>query len=449
MPEVFDQYYSLFGYSAKSRLKLRQLTPAYKVFFENQPPIVISSDLKKDAQTFDAVEAGSGAKLRRYVAASSQIYQTAVSHLLYSNFESPAVFLKRDIMSKTPQLFGKLFQTLDQLVSGQFHDQRLQQILEYHSVFLGSSPFEAPAIYSLMSHLDFRSGVFYPVDGMMALPDDLMKLGKTLGVRYHLDMPVTSIIHDNGRAAGVKLAGGEVRQADVVISNADLHFTETQLVSNSAQTYTQRYWTRRQSGPSALLVCLGVSGSLPELEHHSLFFVEAWQENFKAIYSDKRLPDNPSFYVCNPSKTDKRLAPKGTENLFMLVPIAAGVKLSQKRMDKLADDMVDLLGERIGVKDLRSRAVCRYVFGPDQFSDRYNAWLGNAFGGESHLLKQSVFLRTKNYSKKLKDLYYVGAGTTPGVGLPMCLISAELAYKRIMKIRHNRPLAAEDLQELA
>lgn len=447
MPEVFEHYYSLFGQSAKERLNLQRLSPAYKVFFEGAKPIVIQGDLPKDAATFESIEPNGADKLRRYVHISSQIYQTAVDQLLYSNFNGPSVFLKKDIIRNMPRLSGKLFQTLDHNVSRQFHDQRLQQILEYHSVFLGSSPFEVPAIYSLMSYLDFESGVFYPAGGMASLASDLVDLGDTTNIRYHLNTAVKSIDTINGTAMGITLADNSKKTADIIVSNADLHFTETQLVPKVDQSFPEGYWAKRQSGPSALTISLGVKGKLPRLLHHSLFFSSEWAENFKSIYHDRKVPSQPSFYVCNPTKSDKSMAPPGYENLFILIPLPAGVTLTKKETDQLSSYVIRIISKRAKINDLDLRIVSRHIFGPDEFTSHYNAWLGNAFGGESHLLKQSVFFRTRNKSKKLNNLYYVGAGTLPGIGLPMCLISAELTYKNIMNIRHSRPLKPHEVKE--
>lgn len=447
MPEVFEHYYSLFGESAKKRLDLRRLSPAYKVFFEDQQPITITSDMEVDSETFENVEKGAGLKLRNYVEESTGVYSTSVERFLYNNFDSPRSLLTGDLLRQTPRMAGKLFQSLDSFVGKRFKELRLQQILEYHSVFLGTSPFEAPAIYSLMSHLDFKSGVFYPARGMASMVDDLQQLGIEDGIKYHTDSAVASIRTKNGVAVGIQLNDGSEVDADVVVSNADLHFTETQLLPKADQTFPEDYWQKRQSGPSALTLSLGIKGSLPELLHHSLFFSNDWSKNFDSIYKTKKIPGSPSFYVCNPSKSDKSLAPANHENIFILVPMPAGIKLSSQEIDKLTGDIIGTLSKRINAKDLESRIVSRYTFGPDQFSSKYNAWQGNAFGGESHILKQSVMFRTRNKSKKLKNLYYVGAGTLPGIGLPMCLISAELAFKNIINVRHGRPLKASEIKE--
>ena len=441
MPEVFEQYYHLFGQSATERLALKRLTPAYKVFFEQQPPLTIAGDLASDSATFEEIEPGAANNLRRYVQKSSHIYSVATGSFLYSNFERPL----RLILRHAWLLASTTLISLDRLVSRYFRDTRLKQILEYQAVFLGNSPYQLPGIYSLMSKLDFETGVFYPTKGMPSLAADLLTLTPEATITYHYDSPVKRILHAKKKATGIELESGEKIAADIVISNADLHHTETKLLDRSVQTYPESYWKNRQPSPGGLVISLGIKGALPELSHHSLLFVDAWKENFDAIYTKKQLPETASLYICNPSKSDPSLAPDGHETLFILAPIPAGVSLTQEELEQAAERYIAQCARMLAVPDLAERIVVRHLFTPSDFSQQYNAWLSNAFGGESHLLRQSALLRTRNTSKKLHNLYYVGAGTLPGVGLPMCLISAQQTFKKIEGIKKDGPLDPQDI----
>ena len=334
---------------------------------------------------------------------------------------------------------------IDKYVGKFVSDRRLRQILEYPMVFLGSSPFSAPAIYSLMSALDFREGVFYPRGGIYTIIEQLVELGNELGVTYHYDVPVKQIITKQNHATGILLHDGTRVDADIVISNADLHFTETKLVESRHQSYPEKYWDKREASPSALLMYLGVKGKLPELEHHNLFFVDDWKQNFEDIFGDKKLPDPASLYICKPSATDATVAPKGNENVFVLVPLPSGISVDKKDMNVLADKYLALIEKTTGVSDLRKRLVVKELFGPNDFVNTFNAWQGTALG-PSHILRQSALFRTPNKSRKLKNLYYVGGSTTPGIGLPMCLIGAELVYKRLAGDKLGGPIkSVEDL----
>ena len=445
MPEIFEQYYQLFGRSAKTELDLVRFSPGYKVWSEGYEPLIIQGDVDKDMTTFEAIEPGAGKKLQRYVARSSQVYEVAVKHALYNNFTQFSDVLQWPLLRQLPTMLPLVWRTLDAHVSRRFRNLRLKQLLEYHMVFLGSSPFQAPAVYSLMSHLDFRSGVYYPRRGMLELVNSMERLGRSLGAAYHYNSPVKQIVLDSHQATGVELVNGERIGADLVISAADIHHTETKLLSPAARSYSEKYWQKRQPGPGALLVSLGIKGKLSNLHHHNLYFVKNWRENFAAIYETGTVPEHASLYVCNPSKTHPELAPIGHENLFVLLPLPAGVTLTPEQELVCTDKIIKILGEMTREPDLPKRIVSQLIYGPEQFGEQFNAWKYNAFGGESHLLRQSVIFRTHNRSKKIPNLYYVGAGTLPGIGLPMCLISAQLTYKRITRNHRHGPLAKEDV----
>lgn len=445
MPEVFEQYYGLFEASARERLDLVRLSPGYKVFFEYADPVVIAGKLKDDAALFEAIEPGAGRQLGQYVAASSRAYDVSLQHFLYNNFTRRRDSMRLSVLAQAPALLKLTAQNLHAYVSRHFRDSRLQQILEYQTVFLGSSPFHAPAIYTLMSHLDFKSGVFYPKRGMTSLVDDMQRLGKAYDITYCTGADVQKIRVHKGRAVGVELADGSIEEADIVVSNADLHHTETKLLADGNQSFPESYWQKRRPGPGALLISLGIKKELPQLLHHNLYFVKEWQKNFDDIYEAGVVPQHASLYVCNPSKTDRSLAPQGKENIFILVPIPAGKILSQQEQQIVADRMLATLAAAINEPDLAAQVEAKLLFGPEDFNATFNAWQYNAFGGESHVLSQSIFKRTTNKSRTVKNLYYVGAGTLPGIGLPMCLISAQLTFKRIIGSAKSGPLTAEDL----
>lgn len=295
-------------------------------------------------------------------------------------------------------------------------------------VFLGSSPYTAPALFSLMSALDFDEGVYYPKGTMYAVVESIVTIGKKLGVTYHLGSPVARIITSGRSAIGVQLEDGTVVKADEVISNADLHFTETQLLSKEAQSYPEAYWAKKEASPSALLMYLGIKGSIPEFEHHTLVFTEDWKQNFDDIFKRKQVPHPASLYISKTSQSDNT-APKGYENIFVLVPLPAGIEIAPNKLDTLADAYLEQVKTTTGV-DLKARSVSRTLFGPNDFSKKFNAWQSTMLG-PSHKLTQSAFFRTPNRSKKIDNLHYVGASTLPGIGVPMCLISAELVANQI------------------
>jgi phytoene desaturase len=320
---------------------------------------------------------------------------------------------------------------MQKYVSKYFKTPEMQKIMQYTLVFLGSSPYNTPAVYSVMTHVDFNGGVFFPMGGMWSLVEAMQKVGKKLGVEYRVNAAVKKIIVEDGLATGVELENGEVISADLVVSNADMEFSETRLLEEKYQTYIQAYWNKKVATPSGFIMYLGVKGELPMLKHHTFIFSEDWKKNFAEIFDSPAIPSDPSIYVCNPNKTDPSLAPAGCENLFLLVPLSAKLKLSDQDMVEFGDKMIRLMSQEFGIPDLAERIEYKKYFGPKDFASRYNS-LNQAALGLAHTIMQTGYFRPNNVSKKVSNLYYVGHCTNPGVGVPMCLISGELVYKRII-----------------
>jgi phytoene desaturase len=257
------------------------------------------------------------------------------------------------------------------------------------------------------------------------------------GVKVHTNSRVTKIVTKDGRVTGVNV-GDVFFEADVVVGNADLHHVETELLNPGEQTLPQKWWDKRIPGPSAMLLFLGVKGEIPELDHHTLLYSDDWTKNFEEVFhkadGKRKVPNPASLYVCAPSKSDPSVAPEGHENLFVLVPIAADPSLGgrgDEAFEREADRIIDQIGDWAKIPNFRERIVVRGSMGPRDFVNELNAWQGTALG-MAHTLKQSAFFRPANYSKKVKGLYYAGHHSVPGIGLPMCLIGAELVYKRLI-----------------
>jgi len=345
-------------------------------------------------------------------------------------------------------------QPLDKFVAGFISDPRLRQILGYPAVFLGSSPDLTPSMYHLMSHLDLADGVLYPQGGFSTLITSIASIARAEGVEIITDARVMAIrVNDAKSVAGVRYVdatGASVNlDADNVVSAADLHHTETKLVPAGLQTYPERWWEKRMSGPGAVLVMLGVKGELPELKHHSLFFTTDWGKNFSQIFGkETSVPSPTSLYVCMPSATDDSVAPAGDSNLFMLIPVPADVTLGaggingagSATVEAIADAAIAQVAAWAGIADLADRISVRRTIGPADFANDLNSWKGGALG-PAHTLRQSAFLRGSNKSKKVAGLYYAGGSTIPGIGLPMCLISAEILLKRMRHDTTTGPLA--------
>ncbi|WP_081744805.1 phytoene desaturase family protein [Arthrobacter sp. H14] len=452
MPDVFHHFFALLGTSTSQQLDLLTLDPAYRVFFQDEKASVdMHHGKERNVATFEGLERGAGAALERYLESAKKTYHLAKKYFLYTSFASFRPLLTPEVLRNLPQLARLLLQPLDRFAARYVKDGRLQKILGYPAVFLGSAPNLAPSMYHLMSHLDLAGSVLYPQGGFTSLVDSLRSLAQQHGARVICNANVTEILtapgkgSRNGKAqvSGVRYADADgtahTSAADIVVSAADLHHTETRLLPEKLRTYPARYWKKRVPGPGALLLLLGVEGKLPELVHHNLLFTTDWTKNFKSIFGrEPAIPDPASLYVCKPSASDPTVAPAGDENLFVLVPIPADISLGSggiagggdSQLEQLAEVVIAQIAEWTGVKDLRRRITVRKSIGPGDFAADFNAWNGTALG-PAHTLRQSAFLRGRNMSSKVQGLYYCGGSTIPGVGLPMCLISAEILLKRL------------------
>jgi phytoene desaturase len=445
MPEVFDHFFSLLGTSADEQLGLVPLDPGYRVYFEGEKaPIDIAASREANIALFESIEPGSGKRLARYLDDASETYRLALSRFLYTTFADLRRVFSGEVLRKGARFLTLLTRPLWSAAGRVVRDNRLRQILGYPAVLLGTSPFSAPSMYSLMSHLDLEEGVLYPMGGFSRVIESIADLARAEGVDIRTGVEVSSILLDGGRAVGVATSAGTIA-ADIIVSAADLHHTETRLLPPEFQTYGEQYWAEKVPGPSALLIYLGVDGEVPELEHHTLLFARDWKKGFGAIFGpNPSIPSPASVYVCKPSGIDPDVAPAGSTNLFVLVPLAAEPSFGSRgdeRIERLADTIIEQIADWAGIPDLASRVTVRRTVGPGDFERELNSWRGTALG-PAHVLRQSAFWRTGNVSKKVDGLYYVGGSTIPGIGLPMCLISAEVLVKRLDGDTSTEPLAS-------
>jgi phytoene desaturase len=431
MPEVFENFYAEFGKTSKDFFKLQKLTPQYRVFFEDKSFVDITGDFKKDAALFESIEPGSGKKLRQYLDEGELKYRISVDSILYKNMDSVLDFAKNKELRKSAHKVGVL-EPMEKYITKFFKNHKLQQIMEYNLVFLGCSPHNAPALFSMMGYVDMELGVWYPEGGIYAVVESMVQLAKQHGVKFVYNSPVRSIESENSKVTLV-VTDKKTYQADYVVSNADYAHTENLLVDQSKRNHSTAYWEKKVSAPSAFLLYLGVKREIPELQHHTLYFGSDWKRHFGEIFKDKKWPQDPSIYINNPSATDSTVAPKGHSALMVLVPIAVGLEENENWKKMYADYIISFIEEKIGI-ELRDDIEYQKIFSVSDFSERYNSFQGNALGGMAHTFFQSAVWRPSNKSKKLKNLFFTGAGTVPGIGVPTSVISGHLVRDRIVEL---------------
>lgn len=424
MPDAFERFFAYFDKKPEDYLELQRLDPQYRLLFSDDT-IDIPADPKEVAKIFDRFEEGGAQKFLAYLDSSEEQYNIAVGDFLYREYASFKDFVDPKFLQAGKKL--KLFGSIDRYISKFFSSEKAKQVLEYTMVFLGGSPSNTPALYNIMSHADFNLGVWYPTGGMNAVAVALELLCKELGVSFAYEQEVSEVLIEDGVVRGVRAE--EEFLGDVVVLSVDYHHADTQLLPTKYRQYSDKYWSKRTVAPSGLCMYLGLDKRVDGLLHHTLFLQHDWQEHFEQVFDDPQWPDAPSYYVCAPSKTEPGVAPAGCENLFVLVPVAAGLDDSDATREEFATKILTHLEGVLG-ESLIDHIVVKRLFSHRDFQADYHSFRGSALG-LSHTLLQSAIFRPRHKAKGVEGLWFTGQFTHPGIGVPMCLVSSEIVARRI------------------
>jgi 1-hydroxy-2-isopentenylcarotenoid 3,4-desaturase len=421
MPDVFNAYFAEFNKKPEDYMDLVRLDPSYRVFFDENDYVDISAELEKNLDLFESLEPGAKEKMNEYLKKSQYEYEIAMKDFIYKDYKHLTDFFKPKLIVEGTKLH--MFEKLDSYAQRYFTNEKIRQILEYTIVFLGGSPYDSPALYSLMSHVDFNMGVWFPKGGMGKLAEAMKILAEEQGVEFKFNHPVNKIEIENGKATGVKTEN-DTFQADNVVVNADYAWAEMNLLDGKYQSYSEKYWDKRKIAPSAYLLYLGLDKQLKNFTHHNLYFHPQWEKHFDDIFKNPQWPENFSYYVSCISKTDPTTTIEGGENVFVLIPVAAGLKDNEETRQKYFDKILDHM-EKLAKENIRDHIVVKRIFAHNDFSSRYNAYKGTALG-LAHTLKQTAIFRPRHQSKKVKNVYYTGHYNHPGIGVPMVIISSQI-----------------------
>lgn len=307
--------------------------------------------------------------------------------------------------------------------------------MEFPVLFLGAMPQDTPALYSLMNYAGLMLGTWYPMGGFGKVIDGMVAINRQLGVRIETNANVEQILTENGKATGLRV-NGQDQFFDAVVSSADYHHTEQQLLPEHLRNYPADYWEKKVFAPSCLIFYLGVRQQVPRLHHHTLFFDESLYDHSVEIYRTPKWPDKPLFYVCCPSKTDPDVAPEGHENLFLLMPLAPGLEDTEELRERYFHIMMDRLESYAGM-DIRSAVDEKRSFCVNDFTADYNSYKGNAYG-LANTLMQTAILKPRIQNRKVDNLFYTGQLTVPGPGVPPALISGEVAARLLNQQLKNQ-----------
>lgn len=430
MPDIINNFFNDFGWNSSDFYELISLNPQFEMIFSDEKIAVPENynDLKK---LFEKIEKGAGEKLDAFMQAAKYKYnvgmQDFVSKPCHNWFEffSPKIAnsaLKLDLLSN--------FRTY---VAKYFKNEKLKMLMEFPVIFLGASPKNIPALYSLMNFGGYALGTHYPMGGFYQLVLAMQKVAKIQGAKFHFNSNVEKINTNNNKVSSL-LVNGELHNFDVVIASSDYHHSES-LLDENLRNYNEEYWKKKTFAPSCLIYYLGIKEKIPNLKHHTLFFENDLDNHIDCIYGDKQWPDKPLFYSCCPTKTDKHVAPENSENLFLLMPIATGINDEENIREKYLKKMLTRLEKVTGIENLYDKIEYKKSYCVSDFMTDYNAYDGNAYG-LANTLNQTAVLKPKIKNKKIKNLYYTGQLTVPGPGVPPSIISGKIVANEVNNLKN-------------
>ncbi|MDM1555450.1 MULTISPECIES: NAD(P)/FAD-dependent oxidoreductase [Chryseobacterium] len=429
MPDIIEGFFSDFGYKVSDFFDLVSLDPQFEMVFSKEK-ISIPKKNEDIRELFERIEPGAARQYDQFMQSAQFKYEVGMKDFVTKPCYKWLEFVSLKIAGSALKL--DLLSNFRKYVSKYFTDPKLRSLMEFPVIFLGASPQQIPALYSLMNYGGYVLGTKYPMGGFYQLVLAMKEVGEKQGVTFHFNHEVQKINTENGKVSSI-IVDGETHEFDVVIASSDYHHTET-LLPQSLKNYNEEYWKTRTFAPSCLIYYLGIKGRISHLKHHTLFFENELDNHIDCIYKNKKWPSEPLFYTCCPSKTDPDVAPEGGENLFLLLPLAPGIHDEEPVREKYLKEMLERIEKHTGETDLISRIEYKRSYCVSDFISDYNAYQGNAYG-LSNTLSQTAVLKPKIRNRKISNLFYTGQLTVPGPGVPPSIISGKIVAAEVCKIK--------------
>ena len=430
MPDIMDKFFADFGYKTSDFFDLISLNPQFEMIFSDEK-INIPENFEDLKILFESIEKGAGVQLEKFMQSAKYKYEVGMQDFVTKPSHSWLEFVSPKIAKSALKL--NLLTNFRSYVGSYFKDEKLRMLMEFPVIFLGASPKNIPALYSLMNYGGYALGTHYPMGGFYQLVLAMQQVAEKQGAIFHFNKTVEKINTSHNKITSLQINGENIT-FDTVIASSDYHHTET-LLEERLRNYTEGYWQSRTFAPSSLIFYLGINQTIPNLKHHTLFFENDLDEHIDCIYGEKKWPEKPLFYACCPSKTDKIVAPKGKENLFLLMPLAIGINDDEKNREKYLAEMLSRIEKHTGIADLASKIEYQRSYCVTDFVQDYNAYGGNAYG-LANTLNQTAVLKPKMRNKKVNNLFYTGQLTVPGPGVPPSIISGKIVANEITKFKN-------------
>lgn len=430
-PDCLEELFALTGKSMKDYVQLLPVMPFYRLFFEDGYVFDYSND---DKSLFSQIEKKSPQDVenyKRFLAYSKEVFNEGYTALAASPFLNIWSMVK-----VSPQLLRlQAFRSVYSMVSKFIRDPHLRKAFSFHSLLVGGNPFHTSSIYTLIHFLERNWGVYFPKGGTGALVQGLLRYFNDLGGTLTCSSPIEDIVNVENRITGVKTSSGEIWPCDAVVSNGDIMHTYRDLLKSNPVAKARAEQLDKQSfSMSLFLIYFGTNKAFPKLSHHNVIFGPRYKELLADIFDKGILPDDFSLYLHAPSMTDPDLAPPGQHSFYVLSPVAHKGKLTvdwKTTGPKYADRILSYLEEKY-MPGLKDSLVIQKIFTPDDFQTELNSHLGAAFSLEP-LLTQSAYFRQHNKDSRISGLYFAGAGTHPGAGVPGVVNSAKATAQLVIQ----------------
>lgn len=428
MPEVFEQYFHKYGKSVSDYYNLKRLDPSYSVCFGSDDFVNIPASFQELLDLFESLEKGASQKLTKFLDEAAYKYKVGMEEYVWKPSLSITEFFDIKVVKSAFKL--QMFSSISKQIRSLFKHPKIIQLLEFPVLFLGATPQDTPALYSLMNYADLKLGTWYPEGGMYKIINGMVSLAEEKGVKFLYDNEVTSINIQKGKVESITTVKENIK-CDYLVASADYHHIEQKLIAKEYRKYSESYWDKRNMAPSSLLFYLGLNKKLDGIEHHTLFFDTDFDLHAKEIYKDPKWPSKPLFYMCAPSISDDSISPKGCENVFLLMPLAPGIEDSEDLREEYFEILTNRVKQLCGI-DLRKHIIFKRSYCIEDFKNDYNAYKGNAYG-LANTLNQTAILKPSMRNKKISNLYYAGQLTVPGPGVPPSIISGQMVANELVK----------------
>ena len=441
LPHFFEETFRDLDTSLEAEgVQLMKCDPNYNIWFGDGEKFELSTDIASMKHEIERWEGKDG--FERYLAFMAEAhrhYELSVTHVLRSNFTSLLSMARPSFLRHLFSLHP--FESIYSRAARYFWTERLRRVFTFGSMYMGMSPFDAPGTYSLLQYTELAEGIWYPKGGFHRVMEALVEVGKRLGVQYRMSTSVSRVnVNSSGTATGVTLGSGEILDADVVLINADLVYAYNHLLPPSSKATAL---SKKASSCSSISFYWAMDRQIPELHTHNVFLADEYQDSFDDIFKRQLIPKEPSFYVNVPSRVDATAAPTGKDAIVVLVPVghlleggaSEGLDPESRQdwdamVDKAREAVLTTVEARTGAS-IRRHIQKEILNTPASWKTEFNLDKG-AILGLSHSFFNVLSFRPSTKHASIKSLYFVGASTHPGTGVPIVLAGSKMTSGQIL-----------------